>query len=203
MKAYIFPLFLFVFILSFSAAAHSGGYEVGDKATDFSLKNVDGSMVSLANFGDAKGFIVIFTCNHCPYSIAYEDRIIALDEKYRPEGYPVIAINPNDPEIQPKDSFDAMIERAQDKNFPFPYLFDDGQKVFPQYGATRTPHVFVLQKDNGAFIVRYIGAIDNNYGDADAADEKYVAEAVDALLAGKKPPVASTKAIGCSIKVHK
>ena len=203
MKAYMFPLSLFVFLLSLTSFTHAGGYEVGDKATDFSLKNVDGSMVSLADFSEAKGFIVIFTCNHCPYSIAYEDRIIALDEVYRPEGYPVIAINPNDPEIQPKDSFDAMIERAEEKDFPFPYLFDDGQKVFPAYGATRTPHVFVLQKENGELIVRYIGAIDNNYGDADAADEKYVAETVDALLAGDNPPVASTKAIGCSIKVHK
>ncbi|MCB2203830.1 thioredoxin family protein [bacterium] len=191
---------MMLFALLFTAQALAGGYEVGDKAADFSLKNIDGSMVSMADYPDAKGFIVIFTCNHCPYSVAYEDRIIALDEKYRPLGYPVIAINPNDPEIQPADSFDAMVERAKQKDFPFPYLFDDGQHVYPKYGATRTPHVFVLQKQSSDLIVRYIGAIDNNYKDADAADERYVASAVDALLAGDKPAVASTKAIGCSIK---
>lgn len=189
-----------LFMLLITVQASAGGYEVGDKADDFSLKNVDGSMVSLADYADAKGFIVIFTCNHCPYSIAYEDRIIALDETYRPLGYPVIAINPNDPELQPKDSFDAMIERAEEKEFPFPYLFDDGQHVYPKYGATRTPHVFVLQKEQSDFFVRYIGAIDNNYKDADDADEKYVASAVDALLDGRTPEVESTKAIGCSIK---
>ena len=190
----------FVMLLIASPRLLAGGYEVGDRATDFSLKNVDGSMVSLSQYPDANGFIVIFTCNHCPYSIAYEDRILALDETYRPKGYPVIAINPNDPEVQPKDSFDAMIERAEEKGFPFPYLFDDGQKVYPAYGATRTPHVFVLQREGDELIVRYIGAIDNNYEDADAADKHYVADAVDALLSGNRPDVTSTKAIGCSIK---
>jgi peroxiredoxin len=187
-------------MLTWTAVVTAGGYEVGDEATDFKLKNVDGRLVSLSDYPDARGFIVIFTCNHCPYSIAYEDRIIALDEVYRPMGYPVIAINPNDPEVQPQDSFDEMVTRAEEKGFPFPYLFDEGQQVYPLYGATRTPHVYVLQKQDGANIVRYIGAIDNNYGDADAADEKYVAEAVDALLAGNDPERTSTKAIGCSIK---
>ncbi len=203
MNAYISALLFFALSMTVTAAPAAGGYEVGDKATDFTLKNVDGSMVSMADYGDAKGFIVIFTCNHCPYSVAYEDRIIDLDNMYRPLGYPVIAVNPNDPDVQPEDSFDKMIERAEEKEFPFPYLFDDGQKIYPQYGATRTPHVYVLEKEQGDLIVRYIGAIDNNYGDADAADEKYVADAVDALLAGSRPEVSSTKAIGCSIKKKK
>jgi len=203
MNAYISALLFVALSMTVTAAPTAGGYEVGDKATDFTLKNVDGSMVSMADYGDAKGFIVIFTCNHCPYSVAYEDRIIDLDNMYRPLGYPVIAVNPNDPDVQPEDSFDKMIERAEEKEFPFPYLFDDGQKIYPQYGATRTPHVYVLEKEQGDLIVRYIGAIDNNYGDADAADEKYVADAVDALLAGSRPEVSSTKAIGCSIKKKK
>lgn len=182
---------------------HAGGYGIGDTATDFRLKNVDGAMVSLADFPDAKGFIVIFTCNHCPYSVAYEDRIIALDQEFKSKGYPVIAINPNDPAVQPEDGFAEMQQRAKEKGFTFPYLLDDGQKIYPQYGATRTPHVYVLQKTGAGHIVRYIGAIDNNHGDAADVSEMYVADAVRALIDGKTPSVASTKAIGCSIKKKK
>ncbi len=178
------------------------GYAIGDTATDFALKNVDGNMVSLADYTDAKGYIVIFTCNHCPYSLAYEDRIIEINKRYAPQGYPVIAINPNDPAVQAKDSYELMQERAQEKGFDFPYLFDDGQKIYPQYGATRTPHVFVLQKDGKQNLVRYIGAIDNDYEDAESATEHYVDDAVDALLAGKPVPLTETKAVGCSIKAQ-
>ncbi len=176
------------------------GYNPGDKATDFKLENVDGKMISLSDFPKAKGFIVIFTCNHCPYAVAYEDRIIALDKKYKSKGYPVIAINPNDPAMVSADSFDNMKIRAKEKGFTFPYLFDDGQKVFPVYGATRTPHVFVLEKTSNGNIVRYIGAIDDNYEDATQVKQRYVENAVDALLGGKTPPLDYTKAIGCTIK---
>lgn len=176
------------------------GYKIGDEATDFSLKNIDDKMVSLANYPDAKGFIVIFTCNHCPYAIAYEDRIIALDKKYKALGYPVIAINPNDPEVNEEDSFDKMKIRAKEKGFTFPYLFDDGQTIFPQYGATKTPHIFVLNKENGKNIVKYIGAIDNNYENADDVTEKYVEAAVDALIAGQPIKTETTLAVGCSVK---
>lgn len=176
------------------------GYKIGDIATDFSLKNIDDKMVSLADYKDAKGFIVIFTCNHCPYSVAYEDRIITLDKDYKTKGYPVIAINPNNPESYPSDDFANMKIRAKEKGFTFPYLFDDGQKIFPQYGATKTPHVYILEKTDKGNIVQYIGAIDNNYQDASKADDTYVRKAVDALLEGKEVPVKETKAIGCSIK---
>jgi peroxiredoxin len=179
------------------------GYKVGDAATDFKLKGVDNKMVSLENHKDAKGFIVIFTCNHCPYSIAYEDRIIALDKKYAPLGYPVVAINPNDPALEPKDSFELMIKRAKEKGFTFPYLFDDGQKIFPQYGATKTPHVFILKKEGTKNIVKYIGAIDDNYKNAADVSKKYLEDAVDALLANREVEVKATVAIGCSIKVKK
>jgi len=178
------------------------GYKIGDVATDFHLKNVDNKMVSLADYKDAKGFIIVFTCNHCPYAKAYQDRIIALNNKYAAKGYPVIAINPNDPKVQPDDSFDAMKIRAKEKGFTFPYLIDDGQKVYPQYGATRTPHVFILQKENGKNIVRYIGAIDDNYSDPHDVSHRYVEVAVDELLAGKPVAQATTVAIGCSIKAQ-
>lgn len=183
--------------------AAAQGYKPGDVATDFALKNVDNKTVSLTDYKKAKGFIVVFTCNHCPYAKAYEDRIIALDKKYAPKGYPVIAINPNDPSLYAEDSFDAMKIRAKEKGFSFPYLFDEGQKIYPQYGATKTPHVFVLQKTDGKNIVRYIGAIDNNYADPKDVTERYVENAVDALLTGKPVAQASTAAIGCGIKVKK
>ena len=186
-----------------ATAAISQGYKIGDKAIDFKLKNVDGKMVSMADFKDAKGFVVIFSCNHCPYVVAYEDRMIELHNKYAPKGFPVIAINPNDPEVQPQDSFEKMIERANEKKFPFVYLFDEGQKVYPVYGATRTPHIYLLSKKGKDLIVEYIGAIDNNYRDASQVTETYLADAIDALLAGKKPSVTETKAIGCTIKVKK
>ena len=185
-----------------NTAVHKG-YKIGDTATDFKLKNVDNKIVSLSDYKGAKGYIVIFTCNHCPYAKAYESRIIALSHKYASKGYPVIAINPNDPKVEPQDSFEGMKQRAKEKGFTFPYLFDQGQTIYPQYGATKTPHVFVLQKENGKNIVRYIGAIDDNYADAKDVSHKYVEEAVDALLANKPVLLTSTVAIGCSIKAQK
>ena len=179
------------------------GYKIGDEATDFKLKNIDDQFVSLADYPNAKGFIVIFTCNHCPYAVAYEDRIIALDKKYKDLGYPVITINPNDPTVQPEDSMEMMKVRAKDKGFIFPYLLDEGQEIFPQYGATKTPHVFLLNKENGKNIVKYTGTIDDNYGDPTDVSVKYVENAVDALLNGKKVPIETTVAIGCTIKVKK
>jgi peroxiredoxin len=182
-------------------SAVGGGYSVGDKATDFKLKNVDGKYVSLSDFPDAKGFIVIFTCNHCPFAQAYQDRIIALDKKYKVKGYPVIAINPNDPSLVPDDSYVAMQERAKEKGYTFPYLIDETQQVYKAYGATHTPHVFLLKKeDGGKLVVKYIGAIDDNYQDASAVTQNYLKNAVDDLIAGKDPDPSFTKAIGCSIK---
>lgn len=190
-----------VTVISAFSIPPAGGYKIGDIATDFNLKNVNGKMVSLKDYKDAKGFIVIFTCNHCPFAKAYEDRIIALDQKYSKLGYPVIAINPNNPAKQKEDSFELMKVRAAEKGFTFPYLFDDGQKIYPQYGATKTPHIYLLQKTTKGNEVKYIGAIDDNYEDAEAVKQKYVENAVDALLNGKEVPVKETKAIGCTIKV--
>lgn len=196
-------IFVAAFAMGFKAATEHNsdkGYEVGDMAADFSLKNVDGTMVSLSDFDSAKGFLVIFTCNTCPYAQAYEDRIIALDAKYKPQGVPVIAINPNDPNAKPGDSFAKMKERAAKKGFTFPYLLDEGQKVYPQYGATRTPHVFLLEKTASGNMVKYIGAIDDNYQDASQVDEKFVENAVNAMLAGSEINPKTTKAIGCGIQ---
>lgn len=175
-------------------------YKVGDTASDFNLKNIDGKKVSMADYKEAKGFIVIFTCNHCPYSVAYEDRIIEIDKKYKTKGYPVIAINPNDPELYPSDSFENMIKRSKEKGFTFPYVIDETQEVYRKYGATKTPHVFILSKNKEKYTVEYIGAIDNNYKDESQVTVRYVNDAIDALLQNKKPAITSTKAIGCGIK---
>jgi len=176
------------------------GLAIGDTAPDFNLKNIDGKMISLASYEAAKGYIVIFTCNTCPYAVMYEDRIIDLHNKYAEQGYPVIAINPNDPSIKAGDSFEKMKERATDKAFPFAYVFDAKQEVFPAYGATKTPHVYLLDKDR---VVQYIGAIDNNAQDAESVSTRYLEDAIAAVSAGKKPVLAMTKAVGCGIKVKK
>ncbi|MBP6333920.1 MAG: thioredoxin family protein [Bacteroidia bacterium] len=178
----------------------AGGYKLNDDAQDFVLKNIDGRPVTLKDYKEAKGFIVIFTCNHCPFSVAYEDRIIALNKKYEALGYPVIAINPNDAVKHPDDSYENMIVRAREKKFNFPYLHDESQEVAKAFGATRTPHVYVLQKAGSANVVKYIGAIDNNSDDTNNASSRFVEDAVDALVAGQIVKVSETKAIGCSIK---
>lgn len=201
LKSICFIVLLTVF-LAFSTNDNSvvAGYDIGDIATNFSLKNIDGKMISLSDYNEAKGFLVIFTCNTCPYAVAYENRIIALDAKYKTLGVPVIAINPNNPDIQSGDSFDAMKVRAQEKGFTFPYLLDDGQEIYPQYGAQRTPHVYLLEKTNVGNIVKYIGAIDDNYQDESQVEEKFVEIAVDNMLSGKEIEIKTTRAIGCSIK---
>ena len=190
-------LILFSFLLLFT---HNHGYKVGELAADFSLPNIDVEMVSLSDHDDAKGFIVVFTCNTCPYSVAYEDRIIALDNKYKPKGYPVIAINPNDPAAKDGEQLRAMKARAAAKGFTFPYLQDKGQHIYPKYGATKTPHVFILEKQDKGNVVQYIGAIDDSSRNPEKVKQRYVVDAVDALLGGQLPKVTTTKAIGCSIK---
>lgn len=175
----------------------ANGYKIGDKATDFKLKSVDEKFYSLADYKDAKGFIVIFTCNSCPYAVKYEDRINNIASKYKEQGYILLAINPNDPALQPADSYNLMQVRAKEKGFVFPYLFDEGQKIYPQYGATKTPHVFLLDKNH---IVKYIGAIDDNVDDANDVQEHYLENAIAALEKGQNPSPDITKAIGCTIK---
>jgi len=197
-----FGIILILGLLSFTEVYNSG-YQVGDEATDFKLKNVDGKMVSLSDFKSAKGFIVVFTCNHCPYAKKYEDRIIALDKMYKDKGYPVIAINPNDPAVQPQDGFAEMQTRAREKGFTFPYLVDEGQKIYPIYGATKTPHVYILKKENGKNIVKYIGTIDNNYENPNDVSDYYVQDAVNQLLKNQPVKTEKTVAIGCTIKVKK
>ncbi|MBK9248933.1 MAG: thioredoxin family protein [Ignavibacteria bacterium] len=181
----------------------SAGYNVGDQAANFTLKNIDGSMVSLSDFSSQKGVIVVFTCNHCPFAKMYESRLIDLHNKFSAKGFPVVAINPNDPVAEPDDSFENMQKRAKEKSFPFKYIFDETQATAKAYGATRTPHVYLLKNDGGKFTVSYIGAIDDNHSDAANVKEKYLDKAVTALIGNSKPSPETTKAIGCGIKWKK
>ena len=179
----------------------------GSPAPDFDLPGVDGKNHKLADFKDAKVLVVVFTCNHCPTAQAYEDRLIKLHDDYVGKGVAVIAINPNDPlavrldELGYTDLGDSMEEmkvRAEQKKFPFPYL-DDGQTqtVARAYGAVATPHVFVFDAKR---VLRYQGRIDDSETKPDQVKNHDARNAIDALLAGKAPPVEKTNVFGCSTK---
>lgn len=186
--------YLFITLSLLFGFGLSAQYNVGDKAENFTLKSTSGDMVSL---NDYQGVAVIFTCNTCPYAQMYEDRIIDIHNKYASKGYPVLAINPNDPAIKEGDSFDKMVEIATEKGYPFKYVMDEQQKVYPKFGATKTPHVFLLDQNH---VVRYIGAIDDNAQSKDAVEDAYLANAIESLLAGNAPDPDKTKEIGCVIK---
>ncbi len=192
---------VFTLALAFAAIMFANAeLKPGDVAVNFSLKNVDGKTVSLSDYSDQKGVIVIFTCNPCPFAKAYEQRIIQLHNDYAVKGYPVVAINPNDDEVSTEDTYEKMQAKAKEKNYPFPYLKDDTQEVYKAYGATRTPHIYLLENKGGKFKVAYIGAIDDNAMDASGVTQTYVENAIVSLIAGSKPETVTTKAIGCTIK---
>ncbi|MCW5520726.1 thioredoxin family protein [Aureitalea sp. L0-47] len=205
-KKLVFVLSLLIMasfaFVGFSTAGDSedDGYGIGDMAAAINLLNTDGNMVSYDDYPEAKGFIVIFTCNTCPYAVASEDRIIALDAEFKGKGYPVIAINPNNPEVQPDDTYELMQKKAKDKGFTFPYLYDKTNTVYAEYGATKTPHVYLLEKTDAGRVVRYIGAIDDNVRNGAAVKDRFLANAIYELLDGKEVTVKETKAIGCSVK---
>jgi peroxiredoxin len=194
-------MFLTAMVFLLATVAITAQLKPGDKAPDFKLKNIDNQWVSLSDYADQKGVIVVFTCNHCPYAKLYEARLVELQKEFGPKMFPVVAINPNDSTIVAEDSFSKMVSNAAQKGFNFPYLLDDEQ-LFKEYGATRTPHVYLLKNEGGHFSVAYIGAIDDNSQDANDVEEKYLANAVQSLLKGNKPEVTETKAVGCSIKFN-
>lgn len=197
----IYSVLLLSFFFAYQHAHAQDDNIVGKAAPDFSLKNVDGNMVSMSDFDNDNGIILIFTCNHCPYSKLYEDRIMELDAEFSPEGYPVVAINPNDPVQYPEDSYESMIERANEKGYTFPYLIDETQEVAKAYHASRTPHVYLLKNDGeGHFTVAYVGAIDDSPKEVSDETVKYVDVAIRSLIANEAFANTYTKAIGCGIK---
>lgn len=172
---------------------------LGDAAPDFSLPATDGRTVTLASARGAAATIVVFSCNHCPYVVLNEDRLIAVARDYAPKGVGFVAINSNDAVNYPDDSFDAMKVRAAEKKFPFPYLRDESQSVARAYGAQRTPHLFVFDKD---LRLAYTGAIDDdsNYKTRKPVEKPYLRDALDDLVAGRRVRLSETHAVGCTIK---
>lgn len=173
------------------------GIKIGDKAPDFRLKGADGKIYSLESFKDARTLVLIISCNHCPYVVAYEDRMIEIQRDYRDKGVRLVAINPNNEITHPEDSFDNMVVRAEKKGFNFPYLRDESQDIAKALGARYTPEVYVFDQDRR---LRYHGRIDDNYGNPGAVSHHDLRDALDSLLAGGSVKYAETTAIGCTIK---
>jgi len=171
--------------------------QIGQQAPDFKLPGVDGKQYSLANFKDAKFLVVLFSCNHCPYVVGSEARILRFASDYAPRGVKMVAINSNETDNHPLDSFELMVTRAKEKNFPFPYLRDESQEVALAYGALRTPHFYVFDGDRK---LRYTGRMDDNPKFEAAAKTHELRDAMDALLAGKKPPIERINPLGCNVK---
>ncbi|QJW87972.1 thioredoxin family protein [Spirosoma taeanense] len=197
----IVSLSLFILFASRTVQAQlAKGYTLGDAVADFRLKTVDERTVSLADYRDHKGIIVVFTSNHCPFSNTYEDRLLALDRKYAPQGYPVLAIMPADWTTYEDDSFANMKARASAKGYTYAYALDDTQSVARAFGATRTPQLYVLKQTKGQFILEYTGTIDDNPQDSAGVQRHYLDEAVSSLLTGRPVQSPITKPIGCAIK---
>lgn len=171
--------------------------KIGDKAIPFALPGVDGEEHALADYADKKVLVVVFSCNHCPYVRAWEDRMVQIQADYADKGVQFLVINANDAQKYPDDSFEKMKERAQEKGFNFPYLYDETQEVARFYGAERTPEFFVFDSKG---ILRYHGALDDNYDDPSAVKQHYLRDALDAVLAGQTPPVQETPPVGCTVK---
>jgi peroxiredoxin len=177
-----------------AARGYADELKIGDAAPDFhGIIGVDDHQHSLADYKDAKLLVLVFTCNHCPVAKAYENRLVALQKRYDGKGVQFVAVNVNN---LPDDRLAQMKVRAKEKEFNFPYLYDASQKLGRDYGALVTPHVFLLDQQRK---IAYIGAIDDNMQPAQVKDS-YLGDALDALLAGKKPPQEKTTAVGCGIR---
>jgi peroxiredoxin len=179
------------------ALMHSKGMPVGSPAPPFSLPGVDGNAWSLDSFADAPLLVVVFTCNHCPYAIASEDRLLEIQADYADRGVRLVAISPNDADKYPDDSFDEMKKRAADKGFTFPYLYDESQEVARAYDAACTPDIFVFDRDRKLL---YNGRIDDNWQYPDQVDRQDLRSVLDAALEGREVDFEHVPSMGCSIK---
>ena len=171
--------------------------KIGEKGPDFRLPGVDGKTVSMADFASSPVLVVMFTCNHCPYVQAYEDRLIALQAEYAGKGVSFVAINANDETLYPEDAFEKMVARAKSKRFNFSYLRNADQTVASAYGAEYTPEIFVLDRERR---LRYTGRIDDDWKDPGRVGRRDLKEAIEALLAGRPVTQPETYTIGCTIK---
>jgi len=179
---------------------YSHGMPVGTRAPAFSLPATDGNTYALDSFRDSSVLIVVFTCNHCPYAIAIEDRLVALANSYSGKSVSFVAINANDAQHYPDDSFDNMVKRARDKRFPFPYLHDESQSVARAYDAACTPDIFVF---NSARELQYNGRFDDNWKEPDNVTRQDLRDVIDCVLGDRPLPFAPVHSMGCSIKWKK
>jgi peroxiredoxin len=171
--------------------------QLGQSPPDFNLPGIDGRNYSPGSFEDAKLLVIVFSCNHCPYVINSEQRMIAFYNDYAPKGVAMIAINSNETEGHPLDSFDHMITHAAEKKLPWPYVRDDAQEIALKYGALRTPHYYVFDQERK---LRYTGRMDDNPRNPGKETTHELRDAVDALLAGKEVAAPLTNPIGCNVK---
>ena len=172
--------------------------KINDKMPEFkNLPDVDGRKYSSEDFADKQILVVVFSCNHCPYVKAYEERMIAFQKTYGGKGVQLVAINSNETKNYPEDNFYEMVKNAKKKNFNFIYLRDDDQAVADAFGATHTPEFFVFDEKRA---LRYHGKMDDNWQNPTAVKDKYLQDAVDAILAGKEVKTPETFSIGCTIK---
>jgi peroxiredoxin len=199
-------LFLMLF-LSFNVQATGGKKNyvssLGDTIEDFSLQNIDGNYISLKSYPQAKGFIIVFTCNHCPFAKLYSERFNEMAKNYSAQNVPLLAINPMDTVVYEEESFRVMQEKAKVASFTFPYLQDNLQTVAKDFNADHTPHAFVIWKENNQWIIKYTGAIDDNGAESDKVKNPYLTKAVDELLAGIKVQEPETRSIGCAVFYRK
>lgn len=193
---YAASCFAFCVVVSFTSKAE---HEI----KDFSLTNVDGENIALSNYPNARGFIIIFTCNHCPFAKLYPQRLNALNAKYSSQNVPLLTISSTDTVQYSEDTFGKMKEKAQKENYNFPYLFDGDQQVAKNFKAQKTPHAYLIWKVKGKWRIKYNGAIDDNGMEPEKVENDYISAAVDALLSDKEVVVKESKSIGCQINFRK
>ena len=171
--------------------------KIGSSLPEFNLPAVDGKTYSPSDYNNNKILIVIFSCNHCPYVQAYEERIMNIQKEYANKGVQIVAISSNDAVKYPEDSFKQMKLRSEEKKFNFPYLYDEDQSIAKSFGATHTPEVFVFDEKRE---LAYHGKIDDNWQDESQVKSSYLKNALDEILAGIDVSVPETYSIGCTIK---
>ena len=188
----------FAMLLTISAFAQGNSYQLGDKVADFTLKGVGNTEVSLSDFANSKTVVLVFTNNTCPYAKLYENRLVTLSSAYASKGVQFIFINPG---VGMGEGSETLEEMAA-KNYRFPYLADDGQKLSARFGATKTPEAFVLNNTGDSFILKYKGAIDDNPQVDSGVKNPYLKNVIDEVLANRAITVADKRATGCLIRKY-
>jgi len=178
------------------AFAQTGGYQLGDKVSSFSLKNSKNQTTSLQDFAGARALVLVFTNNQCPYAKLYENRLVSLADSYAGKGVQFVFVNPS------AGDTGETLENMASKNFSFPYLADEGQKISAQFGATKTPEVFVLHNTGGDFVLKYKGAIDDNPQLESGVKSAYLQKVIDEVLANKTVTTLDKRATGCLIRKY-